>query len=81
MFEAKEMRVPVPSSRQVKEGAPPENRVVGLSRSSVACAGSFGSEPVELRQEIGSGYGSTRLRVGPQEHAIRVGPRIARNAK
>lgn len=31
----------------------PKNRVVGFSRSSVACAGSFASEPVELRLENG----------------------------
>ena len=32
----------------------PKNRVVGSPRSSAACAWSYGSEAVELRQEIGS---------------------------
>jgi hypothetical protein len=37
-----------------KADPPSKNRVVVFSRSSIACAGSFGSEPVELRQENGS---------------------------
>ena len=42
------------ASPQQKADPPSENRVVVFSRSSIPCAGSFGSEPVELRQEIGS---------------------------
>lgn len=53
-FAAKKMRLPVPSLHQVKTDPPSKNRVVVFSRSSVACVGSFGSEPVELRQENGS---------------------------
>lgn len=48
------MRSPVPSLQQVKTDPPSENRVVGSSPSLAACAWSYGSEPVELRQEIGS---------------------------
>ena len=42
------------ASPQQKADPPSENRVVVFSRSSIPCAGSFGSEPVELRHENGS---------------------------